>query len=144
MQTKGSQPENTIGNGNYCTQGVRRFGVDVEATRHSQNTSKNRNEDHFRNVIGQETMCIPNASEAALVESAPQERKQSVRPPLVGQASTCDNSTAVQDMSLPAVSNTGAEDNSDHLVQEDLLQHTYAENETDYSGAMKETQLHKA
>jgi hypothetical protein len=144
MQPKGSQPENTGDNGIYCTRGVERFGIDVEATLHSQSTHRNHNEEHCRNVIGQETTYVPHTSKAAVLESAPRERKRWVRPPLVGQASTCDNSTAVQDMSLAAASNMGTEDDSDHSVQEELLQHTYTEKETDDSGAIKETRLHKA
>jgi hypothetical protein len=140
--TKGSQPEITIANGNYSTQGVKRFGVDVEVTRPSQSAHRNRNEEHFRNVIGQETKTtyVPHASKTAVLESAPRERKRWVRPPLVGQASTCDSSAAMQDKELPAVSNMGTEEGS---VQEELLRHTYADKETIHSRAIKETQLCK-
>jgi hypothetical protein len=142
MLTKGSQPEDAIGNCNNSTQSVKRFGNDEEVTGHSQGTYRNRNEEHFRNVIGQETKTtyVPHVSKTTVSEAVPRERKRWVRPPLVGQASTCDNSTAVQDISLPTVSNKRKED---HSIQKELPQNTYAEKETDYSEARKETRVCK-
>lgn len=144
MQTKSFKPENTV-NENYCAQSL---CIDVETTQHSQSTHKNNNEEHCRNVIGQETLYLPSTSKAAALESAPRERKRWVRPPLVGQASTSDNSTVIQDISLEAVSNMGTEYDSHHSVQDELLQPNCTDKKNDYSVAMSpsmnEIGLHKA
>jgi hypothetical protein len=64
------------------------------------------------------------------------ERKRKIRPPLVGQASTGDSATGMVDESLEVVNNMGTEDDSRHSVQEELMQHNYAEKEYDCPGAI--------
>ena len=62
------------------------------------------------------------------------ERRRSVRPPLVGQASTGDSSRVMVDVSLAVINRMGTDDDSRHSVEEKLLQHNYAEGEFDCSG----------
>lgn len=153
MQTKSFQSENTTFNRNFCAQSDKNFSTNAERTQHAHNSHKNSNEDHRRDVTGQEATYLPSAFKSAAFESTPQERKRWVRPPLVGQASTSDSSTMIQDISMEAVTHMGIEDNSRHSVQYELPQPNYteeitAEKKADYSAAislsMNETQLHKA
>jgi len=62
------------------------------------------------------------------------ERRRSVRPPLVGQASSGDSSRVMVDLSLAVSNRMRTEDDSRHSVQEKLLQQNYAEKEFDCSG----------
>jgi hypothetical protein len=148
MQTKSFQPEDTTGNDNYFTQSDECFSVDVESRHHSQNSHRNNTEEYCRNVIGQETRYLPRTSKTVALESAPRERKRWIRPPLVGQASTSDNSAAVQEISFEAISNMGTEKDLRHSVRDGLLQPNYTEKKTDYSAAisvnMNESGLYKA
>lgn len=148
VQTNSLQRENTIFSENYCSRSDKRFGVDVETTQHSYNIHTNNNEEHCRNVIGQETAYLPSNAKAAALESAPRERKRWVRPPLVGQASTGDSSTVIRNISLEAVTNVRTECDSHHPLQDELQQTNYTEKKTDYSVAVSlninETELRKA